>query len=281
MTAADVQVRDAEVATRGGEVFVRSWVVSDSTRTPVVLLHDSLGSVDLWRDFPERLAREAGRTVIAYDRIGYGRSTVRDVPPTLGFIEEEAAVAFPELARMLGLERFVLLGHSVGGAMALTIAARDARCRAIVSISAQAFVEQRTLDGISAAKAQFEIPGQLLRLEKWHGPRARWVLDAWTEIWLSPAFRTWSLSCLTDVTCPVLVIHGDSDEYGSLAFPETIAAATTGPAQTLITTTGHLPHREDPDTVLAAVVAFLAGDADAGTVGGSPDRSDHQPRTDR
>jgi len=250
---------DRLIALADGQVFVRHWPVAGSTLAPIVLLHDSLGCVALWRDFPAQLAAASGRDVIAYDRLGYGQSSPRLAPAQPDFIEQEANTLLPALLAALGLTRYVLFGHSVGGGMALTHAAQAAGCVAVVSESAQAFVEPRTREGIVAAKAGFAEAAQFARLTRWHGERARWVLDAWTETWLLPLFDDWSLSpWLARVRCPVLAIHGDQDEFGSHAFPRRIAAEVAGPSQLLLLDhCGHVPHRELPQAVLAGVYGFL------------------------
>jgi pimeloyl-ACP methyl ester carboxylesterase len=178
------------------------------------------------------------------------------------FIDEEAELIFPALLAALGLERVSLFGHSVGGGMAIAIAARHAaHCAAVVTVSAQAAVEARTLEGIRTAKASFADPAQFARLTRLHGERARWVLDAWTETWLAPAFADWTLdAALAAVRCPVLALHGENDEFGSVAFPQRIAAGVpTGRGRAVILEgIGHMPHREDPTKVLDLVAAFLA-----------------------
>lgn len=255
-----VETVDSRVAVPGGDVFVRRWSRGDADLEPIVLLHDSLGSVETWRDFPAALAQASARPVVAYDRLGFGRSSPRTGLPGAGFILEEARVHFPALARALGLERYVLFGHSVGGGMALSIASlHPGECIAVVSESAQAFVEPRTLAGIEAAEASFRAPDRLAKLDKWHGDKSRWVLDAWTRVWLSPQFRSWSLvPCLEDVRCPVLVIHGSDDEYGSEAFPRTIATQVRGPASLeILEGCGHVPHREERERVLDLASAFI------------------------
>jgi pimeloyl-ACP methyl ester carboxylesterase len=229
---------------------------------PWVLLHDSLGCVELWRDFPVALARATQRPVVAYDRLGFGRSSARNTRPSLRFIAEEAESTFPALRAGLRLDEFALFGHSVGGAMALCIAAALPQvCRVVVSESAQAFVEKRTLAGIAEAQARFAQPAQFERLVRWHGDKAAWVLDAWTGVWQSPDYAEWQLQpCVASVRCPVLVLHGDNDEFGSLAFPRAIAAAVAGPVELeLMEGCGHVPHREHPAHVLDVVQRFLHG----------------------
>lgn len=256
-----ITMRECRIPIATAQVFVRCWQPSAAADVvPVVLLHDSLGSVAQWREFPRRLAHALQRTVIAYDRPGFGQSSARADRPGLDFIDIEGQRLLPALLDALHIDWCVLFGHSVGGAMALTAAAHMARrCAAVITEWAQPAVEQRTLDGIRTAQAQFAQPGQLQRLQRWHGEKAQWVLDAWTQVWLDPAFRSWSLDAvLPKVHAPVLAIHGDRDQYGSQAFPQRIVAGVSGPAQLcLLSDCGHVPHRELPGDVLVAVAAFL------------------------
>jgi pimeloyl-ACP methyl ester carboxylesterase len=246
-----------------GTLFGRSWVPARQVHAgdaPILLLHDSLGCVELWRDFPERLARATGRTVAAYDRLGFGRSDAHPGPLPPTFIRDEAAMV-QRVCDALGIGAVVALGHSVGGAMALAAAARwPERCAALVTESAQAFVEDRTLAGIRAARAGFARAGQVERLARYHGTKARWVLDAWIETWLHPAFADWSMDDdLRRVRCPTLALHGDRDEYGSVEHPARIARLVEGPARAVILEDcGHVPHREHPSRVLDEVARFLA-----------------------
>lgn len=254
-------VIDHFIPVAGGRLFAREWPATNAALAPLVLLHESLGCVAMWKAFPEALARDSGRRVIAYDRLGFGRSTARDALPDPRFIEDEAGRCLPALLQALGVEACIPFGHSVGGGMALTFAAlRPELCRAVITESAQAFVEPLTLAGVRRAKALFGEPEAFSRLARYHGDKTRWVLDAWTETWLSPAFADWSLDpWLPRVRCPVLAIHGDADEYGSVAFPRRIIGRVAGPAQmVLLEGCGHLPHREREAEVVARVAAFLA-----------------------
>ncbi|QNK02029.1 alpha/beta fold hydrolase [Dyella telluris] len=253
--------QDRRIDTPNGTLHVCSWQPENghaSAAPPIVLFHDSLGCVALWRDFPARLARATGRTVIAYDRLGFGQSDPHPGKLRPTFIHDEAHGDFRALREALGIGRFIAFGHSVGGGMAVACAGahRDG-CVALITESAQAFVEDRTLRGIGNAREAFRQPGQVDRLTKYHGDKADWVLHAWTDTWLADDFADWRLDDdLGRVACPVLAIHGDLDEYGSVLHPQRIAQLTGG-STAILEQCGHVPHREQPEVVLGLVVTTL------------------------
>jgi len=256
----NIKIEEFKVKIAGGSVYVKKWTPEIVlTQSPLILLHDSLGSVDLWRDFPSILAENLARCVVAYDRLGFGQSDARNELPSAEFIEEEAVNYFPAIKKCLSIQHYSLFGHSVGGAMAINIASRDPDCEAVITVSAQAFVEELTIKGIEDAKQLFEHPEQIARLVKWHGSKATWVLHAWINVWLSAEFASWSLQpSIGGVRCPTLVIHGENDEYGSSAFPHFISENTAGEASMLLfKNCGHMPHKEKPQEVIGAVKTFL------------------------
>lgn len=253
------------VSTPAGTLYVKSWVPavnpSSSALAPVVLFHDSLGSVELWREFPEQLATSLGRKIIAYDRPGFGKSYPRTDNLEADFIINEASGPFAAIRTALGIENFIAFGHSVGGAMAAVCAVSfPNNCIALITEAAQAFVEDRTVEGIRNAKQVFAQEGQIDRLRKYHGEKAEWVLRAWTGTWLSEDFRSWTLNeILAKVSCPVLAIHGEDDEFGSVLHPELYTSLPAGRClMELLKDCGHVPHREKPDVVTAAVNDFVA-----------------------
>ncbi|MGH7018918.1 MAG: alpha/beta fold hydrolase [Brevundimonas sp.] len=261
MPVSDVTVSDHLIPTPSGTLFARRWSpVEGADRPAIILFHDSLGCVELWRDFPERLASATGCSVVAYDRLGFGRSDAHPATLSIDFMRDEASTSLPALLADLMIDRFIAFGHSVGGAMAVSCAAAwpDA-CAAVITESAQAFVEDRTLHGIREAKANFADPAQVARLARYHGDKAPWVLDAWIETWLAPAFAGWTMDAeLAQLACPLLAIHGDLDEFGSLAHPRRIIdQAGSGGTQLILQSCGHVPHREQVDDVLKAIRAFL------------------------
>lgn len=261
---ASISTQERYVSTPAGNLYVKRWTppseASSQGAAPVVLFHDSLGSVELWRDFPEALALFIGREVIAYDRPGFGRSYARTDILEANFIANEASGAFTALRSEFGIDHFIAFGHSVGGAMAAACAAAfPDQCVALITEAAQAFVEDRTVKGIRDAEAVFAQDGQISRLKKYHGEKAQWVLRAWVDTWVSDEFQHWTLNdTLPRVACPVLAIHGENDEFGSTAHPELYTSLPTGPCvMELVQGCGHVPHKEKPDIVNGVVREFL------------------------
>ncbi|MFV3415248.1 alpha/beta fold hydrolase [Pseudomonas nitroreducens] len=255
-----VTTREHWISSEKGQLFAQDWTPAATTGEPILLLHDSLGCVTLWRDFPQQLARTTRRQVIAYDRLGFGRSDRYPGALPLDFIDDEARSFFPLLQQHFGFERCVVFGHSVGGAMAVAcVAQHQQTCVALVTESAQAFVEHQTRDGIRAAEVEFAREGQLERLQKYHGDKAFWVLRAWVDTWLSDDFSDWNLDAeLAQVKCPILSLHGEQDEYGSAAHPERFTSVPGVPTMLrLLPDCGHVPHREQQPAVLQAVTEFF------------------------
>ncbi len=255
------EVRTHQIQTRQGCLYAQLWSLppSDaSTQPPIILLHDSLGCVSLWRDFPEKLALATGHPVIAYDRLGFGRSDPYPGTLSADFIAQEAVQVMPQVLAAFDIDRFIACGHSVGGAMAVQAAAQFAdACKGLITMGAQVFVEELTLNGIRQAKLDFAKPENLSRLDKYHGDKSRWVVDAWTDTWLSQEFSQWDVrSELAQIQCPKLAVHGDSDPYGSVEHAHAIAA-NHGRAE-ILNGIGHVPYREDEARTLGLIKAFIA-----------------------
>lgn len=239
-------------------LFVKTWTPDavDDDEAPIILFHDSLGCTDLWRSFPEALAQRTKRYMIGYDRIGFGKSSPRSDALAPDFIQREGREIMPQICAALNINEFIACGHSVGGCMAMEAAANmPAHCRAVITIASQAFTEDKTLDGIRAAQKNLQEPAQFAKLEKYHGKKTKWVVDSWTNTWLSPAFAGWNLdSTVANVGVPVFAIHGENDEYGSIAHPQRIAA--NGVILSL-PDTGHFPHREKEKIVVQEIQNFI------------------------
>lgn len=233
---------------------------SARARPTLVFLHDSLGSIALWRDFPARVAAAAGCDALVYDRRGYGESSpFAAAARTPAYLEEEADV-LPLVLAGCGVERAVLFGHSDGGSIALVAAARHpALVRGVVSEGAHVFVEERTLAGIRDAQEALRTTNLAARLARYHGDKTGGVTAAWIDCWLSPAFRDWNIErYLPAVRCPVLALQGEHDEYGTAEQLHAIARGVAGPVhEWLVPGVGHTPHRDAADLVLERTVRFL------------------------
>ena len=226
----------------------------------LVMLHEGLGSVSMWKDFPEALAESTGRRVIAYSRHGYGRSSTLRQKRTPNFMHDEAAVVLPALMRALGIERPVLFGHSDGASIALIHAAsRSSTVAAVIALAPHVKVEALSVASIEKARTAYETTDLRAKLARHHGDvdSAFW---GWNQIWLDPAFRGWNIErLLPSIACPVLAIQGRHDEYGTLEQIDSIRHALPSTELLVLEECGHSPHRDQPAAVLAAARQFIAG----------------------
>jgi pimeloyl-ACP methyl ester carboxylesterase len=254
---------DSHIKTPRGQLYAKQWVPDEAAGgAPILLLHQSLGCVQLWGNFPRKLAQATGRTVIAYDRLGFGQSDPHPGELDFDFIEEEARGGFAAVRKHYGVDTFVAYGHSVGAGMAAGCAAEHpGACEALVTEAAQATIEQKTIDGVLEARERYSDEEYVDRIRPYHGDKTEWVLHAWIDTWLADEFRDWNLyDVLAKIECPTLVIHGDEDEFGSPEQADEIARRVDGPAKTLmLDECGHIPHRERTEDVLNAVTEFLTG----------------------
>ena len=229
-----------------------------SDAPPMVMLHQGLGSLALWKDFPQQLATATGHRVLAYSRLGHGKSDPLARPHGVDFMHVEALETLPQLLDSLGAHNPVLFGHSEGGSMALIHAARAHRSVAgVVVLAPHVFVERYGLDSIAAARGAY-LDGELrAKLARYHDDveSAFW---GWNDIWLHPDFITWNIEALLpEIVCPVLAIQGVDDEYGTMEQLDRLERGVPGARRLELAACGHSPHRDQPDAVLAAVTSFL------------------------
>ena len=232
-----------------------------ANRRPVlVFLHEALGSIELWHDFPMTLAETTGCDALIYDRWGHGKSDPLDVKRTLRYVHDEALISLPEVLRKSNVDDAILIGHSDGGSMALIFAAEHTEvARGVISEAAHVFVEDITLEGIREAVKIYEATNLRERLSRYHGDNTEKIFRAWWDTWLSPEFKDWNIEdCLPRIQCPVLVIQGEDDQYGTEAQVEAIASQITGPTKSLlIPNCSHIPHKQARDTVVQEMTDFI------------------------
>lgn len=247
------------VEVRGKKIFYNLYEVDDHQAT-IVFLHDSLGCVQLWRDFPRKIAEQTQKNVLVYDRIGYGQSDPMDSPErTLQYMEIEADILMEMLDR-LHIHQPILIGHSDGGSIALIAAGKyPDNIHGLIVEAAHIYVEDLTLQGISDAKNLYDTSNLKQRLEKYHGDKVEIMFAAWTQTWLTDWFKAWNIEhFLPNIHCPLLFIQGDKDEYGTMAQVDDTLAQVSGVSEKyILKDVGHTPHKEVPEMILDVIASWL------------------------
>jgi len=236
------------------------WGPAPDRAATIVLLHEGLGCLELWRDFPEHLSRATGLGVVAFSRAGYGQSDPADLPRPLDYMTREAVEVLPRVLDALSLERVILMGHSDGATIAAEHAGRveDFRVRGLILMAPHFFAEPMGLTEIAKARDAFDA-GLRERMAKYHRDPDNAFLG-WNGAWLDPGFRDWDVSDVIDyIRVPVLAIQGRDDQYGTLAQIEEIEGRSYAPVDMLILDDcRHAPHAEQPQAVIEAVAEFTA-----------------------
>jgi pimeloyl-ACP methyl ester carboxylesterase len=248
------------IAVREHALEARWWPDEPRAQTePIVLLHEGLGSVALWRDFPDALATATGRAVFAYSRRGHGASDRPAAPHTARFMHDEAIDWLPDVLDAAGIGRAILFGHSDGASIALVFGATfPKRTAALILEAPHVFVEDVAVASIVRMKREYETTNLRARLARYHADVDA-AFHGWNDVWLAPEFREWNLEeYLPRVIAPALVIQGEQDEYGTLRQVAAIVRQVAGSVETLILPDcGHSPHRDQPERVIAVVAEFL------------------------
>jgi pimeloyl-ACP methyl ester carboxylesterase len=230
-------------------------------RPTIIFLHDSLGSVQLWREFPAKLSEIAQCNILAYDRLGYGKSfpmLTHERP--VNYMELEADLLNNLLIEM-DIDNAILFGHSDGGTIALITASKyPERIEAVICEAGHIFVEEVTLKGVYDAWEAYKTTNLPQRLQKYHGDKVEMLFKAWTETWTREDYRTWNIEyLLKDIKAPLLFIQGDADEYGTLDQVEKTVTQVSGSAEKyIIPGVGHTPHKEVPELVLEKAAGFIS-----------------------
>jgi pimeloyl-ACP methyl ester carboxylesterase len=225
----------------------------------LLMLHEGLGCVAMWRDFPQQVAAATGCRVIVWSRAGYGHSAAYTEVRTPRYMHREALEALPALLAGLQIERPILFGHSDGGSIALIFAgAFPDALRGLVVMAPHEFVEEETLAGIRQAREIWQTTDWPQKLGRYHADTAR-VFSDWNDCWLSPPFRDWNIEAyLPAIRCPVLAMQGEDDEYATMRQIEVIAEAVPTTQLLKIPQCGHSPQRDQTAVVLAALQQFVA-----------------------
>ncbi len=226
----------------------------------LVFLHEGLGSIGQWRDFPEKICAATGLSALVYDRWGYGGSDPLTQPRKPDYLHDEALVSLPEVLCQCDIDKPILIGHSDGGSIAIIYAGTyPQKVSGIITEAAHVFVEDVTVEGIKSAVEVYESTDLKKRLAKFHDNNTELMFRGWSDIWLSPEFRNWNIEeYLPQITCPFLAIQGKDDEYGTRAQVEAIVDKVTGSARaSMIDNCGHIPHLQAMEKVFSEMVSFI------------------------
>jgi len=226
----------------------------------IIMLHEGLGSIAHWKDFPTLLAEATGASIFLYSRYGHGLSDPLREARSVSYMHHEAEAVLPEILRQAGIERPVLLGHSDGASIAILYAGMFPDAPAGLILEApHVFVEEITVTNIARARTHYQETDLPQKLARYHAD-ADALFWGWNRIWLDPAFRSWNIeSFLHGIRCPVLVLQGVQDEYGTIQQVEAIQGRIPAAKAQVLDHCKHAPHRDRPEAVLAAVVEFLEG----------------------
>ena len=244
------------------------WIGEAAAGRPVlVFLHEGLGSIRQWRDFPAKVAAVTGLRALVYDRYGYGQSDILKEPRrSVRFMHDEALIALPDLLNKLNIQNPILIGHSDGASIALIHAGAGHPVRAVAAMAPHVFIEPVCLSSIRKAAEAFEGGDFREKLARYHRD-ARKTFYGWADVWLDPQFERWDIreDYLPKIACPVLAIQGYDDEYGSMAQLDEMQRRVKAPCELLkLEACGHSPFRDQPEKTLAAIVRFLASAARPG-----------------
>ncbi len=240
-----------------GKALEYRLIAGPSDRPTLVFLHEGLGSIEAWRDFPRAVAEAAHCPALVYSRFGYGRSAPLDRARMPDYLHIEALEVLPRVLDRLGIEDPMLIGHSDGSSIAL-IHASQYPVRALMLEAPHVFIEEMTVAGVAEAKLAYQSADLRERLGRYHNDvdHAFW---GWNDAWLSPDFRDWNIEdLLPAISCPILLIQGESDEYASIAQLDAIAAGVTVPVESLLLShCRHAPHRDQAERTRDAMVEFI------------------------
>jgi pimeloyl-ACP methyl ester carboxylesterase len=251
-------------AVRAGRHTLQVMTLAPAGAVPgqptLVLLHEGLGSIAQWRDFPQQLSMATGLAALVYDRVGHGGSDPLSAVRGAHYLHQEAEESLPALLEACGITVPLLVGHSDGGTIALLYAANfPERPGGVVTEAAHVFVEEVTLTGIRAAVEAYESGDLRGRLARHHGERTGPMFRGWSDTWLSPGFRHWNIeAALPHIRCPILAIQGEDDEYATPAQVHAIVARVSGRAEALLLPgCGHTPHHQARERVLREIARFV------------------------
>ncbi len=248
---------------RRHQIETLSLDTGPSSRPVLVFLHEGLGTADSFKAVPETVGRQTRCPVFSYSRIGYGKSSGIALPRKINYLHTEALVLLPKVLSAARIDRYILIGHSDGGSIALIhgggrSGSGPAGLVGIITLAAHLFCEDVTRKGLREARAWYETGDLKPRLQRIHGRNTDTAFRGWNHTWLSPGFHHWNIEkYLPRIRVPVLGIQGVDDPYGSLAQLRALAAGTKNCRTEAIEACGHIPHFDQPDIIVSMMTGFI------------------------
>jgi pimeloyl-ACP methyl ester carboxylesterase len=241
------------------------WLGPPPAQAPtLVFLHEGLGCVAMWKDFPERVAAATGFGALVYSRAGYGSSDPCVLPRPVRFMHDEALITLPAVLDEFEIREAILIGHSDGASIALIHAGRSegggkTQIRGLILLAPHVFVEDISIESIRRIREDYRRGDLRTRLERYHGANVDVTFNGWNDVWLNPEFRSWNIEeYLQRIKMPVLLVQGEDDQYGTAAQLDAIEKSVSGSVQKiLLGDCGHSPHIDQPERTLAAIKAFV------------------------
>lgn len=238
-----------------------TWGPAPAEAPTLVLLHEGLGCVELWREFPKQLAHDTGFGVLAFSRAGYGQSDPATLPRPLDYMTREATMVLPKVLDAAGIERCILVGHSDGATIAAIYAGSvmDARVRGLVLMAPHFFTEDIGLKAIAEAKGAFDAGDLALRMAPYHRD-ADATFKGWNDAWLAPDFKDWDVSEVIDyLRVPSLAIQGNDDQYGTIAQIDELVSRSYAPVDVaMLENCRHAPHLDQMGQTRRVIADFVA-----------------------
>ena len=253
------------VTIANGRIEYSFYEVKRPAAPTIVMLHEGLGALSLWRDLPRQLSNLIDCSVFVYSRHGYGQSDFIKNKFNAKYMHKEALNILPEILNHFDISNPILYGHSDGASIALIHASSAyTGIMGLILEAPHVFVEEISLNGLKDAKKAFEQGGLKAGLAK-HHREPEMIFRCWNNIWLSPEFLTWNIvSCLSNIQCPTLLIQGETDAYGTLSQLDTIEKNISGICEKkILPNIGHSPHRENPKLVLQSIKQFISKNINA------------------
>lgn len=255
-----MSISEKYISVCGQKIWAKHIVVDKNNIKPtIIMLHDALGSVAQWKDFPLKLAEKTDCNILLYDRQGHGKSSKRYKPLTKIFFADEALSTLPQVITKYNLNNFILYGHSDGGTITLLFAANIHMPKpvAIIAEASHVLNEEKTVEGIKNTLKNTSAIIQ--KLKKYHGDKTETLYSDWSNLWLSEGMKNWNItSKLNRIEIPTFIIQGDNDQYGTIRQVNDILENIRGKGDNLlIENCGHFPHKEKPDLIIDKINSFI------------------------